>query len=395
MKIILNKNEEKRVRSGHPWIFSNEIAVVEGFTENGLIGEFYTSSGALIGVGFYNKNSLIAGRILSFNPVTDVEWYIKQRLTEAWEFRRQVWPGRESFRLCHSESDQLPGLIIDKYNNTYAAQCNTAGMFRLCNTIVSILVDEFGAENIIGVNDARLNEMEGITGLPDVLHGTAGTEIISDGILKFKVDFLNSQKTGFFLDQAENRKFGSHLFTGVTVLDAYCNSGGFGIHALYNNAKHVDFIDISAGETENVAGNIALNFTDTKKNYTIIKHDVFEYLENMVTDKKFYDVVMVDPPSFAKSRKSVPAALKAYQKMHRLALGCIKPGGYLFTSSCSHHIDYYSYLQTVLTAAGKLGVGLQLIHQSGAAPDHPVLPQMPETEYLKFLVFRVRQKNNY
>ncbi|MBI2419125.1 MAG: class I SAM-dependent rRNA methyltransferase [Ignavibacteriales bacterium] len=393
-KIILRKNEEKRILQGHLWVFSNEVQKVEGNPENGDIVMFVTHSGSFLGSGFYNKQSLIAGRILSRSEVSDVRAHITHRLNTAYQLRSMVCSGRESFRLVHSESDLLPGLIIDKYNSTFVLQFNSAGMHKLHQMIVDILVSEFKAVNVLCVNDARLMEMEGITPLPEVLFGEAGSEIVSDGKVRYKVDFSTAQKTGLFLDQVENRKYAAGLAENAFVLDAFCNSGGFGINALLAGAAKVDFVDSSKNEIENVKVNLAENgITDTDK-YAVFTEDMFDFMEKKVSEGIRYDVVMIDQHSFAKSRKSIPVALKAYQKMHRLALLALKPYGYLCTSSCSYHTGYDDYLETVAHAARKTGRTVQLIHSCGAGPDHPVLPSMPETAYLKFMVFRVGEDNS-
>lgn len=385
-RLILKKNEEHRIKNGHLWVFSNEINKLDGTAENGDIIEIYDSKGNLLGHGFYNKNSLISVRLLA-KDYNDFYSYAKNRINSACNIRKSFYPNRESFRLVFSESDYLPGLIIDKYNNTFVLQVYSFGMQRNVAQIVRILKEKFEAKNIFTMNDGYFRKLEGLPDENEIYIGGIEEEIIDDGKLKYKIDFSGGQKTGFYFDQCDNREFIEKFSRGKTVLDAFCNSGGFGMHAAHAGAPSVTFVDSSAREIKNAESNYALN--KLTANAEFIENDVFDYLEECAGQKKTFDIIVLDPPSFAKSKKSLPSAVKGYIKLNKLALQLLLPGGFLATSSCSHHLKENDFLQAVNTTAVKANRSIQLLHFAGASLDHPRLPAMEETSYLKFAVFKV------
>jgi 23S rRNA (cytosine1962-C5)-methyltransferase len=387
-RVVLRPKEEGRILRGHQWIFSNEIALVEGEVQNGDFVAVYSHSNYLIGCGFYNKNSLIAVRLFTRTIDFDVEALFSEKLKNAFGLRKTLFPDSGSFRFVFSESDFLPGLIIDKYNDTYVLQINSAGMESHKAIIASILQNEYHAKNIFTMHDEYFRRMEGLLPDNEILLGEKGIEIISDGDVRFKIDFDSTQKTGFFFDQVANRKYVGQFAAGKTILDAYCNSGGFGLHALRAGASHVTFVDSSRSEIQNVDENLRQNAMLNDEQYSLVCEDVFIYLEQCIAEKKLFDIVLIDPPAFAKNKKSVKTALKGYEKLHRLALSTVRPGGFLVSTSCSHHVTKEEYLQVASQAAYKLNVSIQLLYSAGASPDHPVLLNMPETEYLKFVVYR-------
>jgi 23S rRNA (cytosine1962-C5)-methyltransferase len=253
--------------------------------------------------------------------------------------------------------------------------------------VVDVLKNEFNAENIFSRNEPYFRKLEGLSEEDDIYFGSVGEEIIDEGDMKYKIDFTNSQKTGFYFDQSDNRKFTEKIVEGKSVLDAFCSSGGFGLHAAKAGASSVTFVDSSKTEIENVKYNYTLN--NLKNESEFIESDVFDYLDSCNSLNKKFDVVILDPPAFAKSRKSIPTAIKGYVKLNKLALTIVKEGGYLVTSSCSHHIKQNDFIEAVTSASAKAGKAIQLIHLAGASLDHPRLPSMEETSYLKFAVFRV------
>ncbi len=387
-RVILRNKEEGRILKGHQWIFSNEIASIEGDVQNGDFTAVYSHHNNLLGCGFYNKNSLIAVRLFTTEADFDIHALFSEKLKNAYSLRKTLFPERNSFRFVFSESDFLPGLIIDKYNDTYVLQINSAGMEAHKGTIVAILQQEYKAKNIFTMHDEYFRRMEGLAADNEILLGEKGSEIISDGKIKFKIDFNATQKTGFFFDQVANREYIEQLSFGKTVLDAYCNSGGFGLHALHAGASHVTFVDSSSSEIGNVSENLSQNGITEQNRFTMVCQDVFDFLEQCSVEKKAFDVVMIDPPAFAKNKKSVKTALKGYEKLYRLALHVLRPGGFLVSTSCSHHVTKDDFLQTAALAAHRLGTPIQLLYSTSASPDHPVLLSMPETEYLKFVVYR-------
>ena len=386
-KIYLKKNEERRIKHGHLWVFSNEIGKTEGKPENGDIIPLYDHSGVKLGEGFYNKNSLIALRLLHPSYESDFADYTRSMITGALKLRKQFYPGRDSFRLVFSESDFMPGLIIDKYNDTYVLQVYCFGMQKNIESVVSVLTGELGAKNIFTSNESYFRKLEGLPEEDFVYAGSSDEELIDDGYIKYKINFAASQKTGFYFDQADNREFIHKIAKDKTVLDAFCNSGGFGLHAAKAGAGMVTFTDSSETEIKNAESNFKLNGLETESGF--IAAEIFAYLEKCTAAGRKFDIVMIDPPAFAKSRKSIPSALKGYIKLNKMALECVGKNGYLVTSSCSHHINSGDFMKSVAAAALKAGRTIQLVHSAGASLDHPELPAMEETTYLKFMVFKV------
>lgn len=386
-KVILKKNEERRIRQGHLWVFSNEIDKREDSPQTGDLVQIYDSKGSFIASGFYNANSLIAVRVISKEEKFSIEELIEKRILSAYNYRKSVYPNRDSFRLVFSESDFLPGLIIDKYNDTFVLQVYSAGIEKNINVIVDTLVSKLNAKNIFTKHDEYFRTLEGLPVEDKIYLGTAIEEIISDGKLKYKINFEKGQKTGFYFDQCDNREFFGKFCKDKTVLDCFCNSGGFGLHAASNGASKVTFVDSSANEIENVKNNRALNELTNEAEYAC--SDVFDYLEKCVTENKKFDIVNIDPPAFAKSKKNLPKAIKAYEKLNRLALEVVNENGFVFSSSCSHHLKKEDFVDTIRAAAVKAGKNIQLVYTNGASMDHPSLPAMNETEYLKFAVVRL------
>ncbi|HEY6907293.1 MAG TPA: class I SAM-dependent rRNA methyltransferase, partial [Ignavibacteriaceae bacterium] len=352
-KIHLRKNEERRIKSGHLWVFSNEIFEVEGEPHNGDLVEVFDHKGNFIGTGFYNRNSLIAVRILTYEKTTDLYEVLKSGITSAYALRKELYPGRESFRLIFSESDFMPGLIIDKYNNTFVLQVYSYGMEKNLGLITRILKEELSAENIFTKNEEYFRKLEGLPPGDEIFLGEIRNEIIFDGAVKYKIDFEKGHKTGFYFDQSDNRFFIQKFVREKRVLDAFCNSGGFGLHAAKAGADEVTFVDSSAGEIENARQNFELNLLSGNREFIV--SDVFDYMEKCIAEKKFFDVIMIDPPAFAKNKKSVPAAIKGYEKLNRLAMSTIGNDGFLVTSSCSHHISETDFVQCISRAAIKSG----------------------------------------
>ncbi|MCU7495951.1 MAG: class I SAM-dependent rRNA methyltransferase [Ignavibacteria bacterium] len=386
-QVYLRKNEEHRLKHGHLWVFSNEIGKLEGEAQNGDMVELFDSRNNFLGTGFYNKNSLIAVRLLSRSKIENLEDFFEGGIKRAYELRKSLYPRRESFRLVFSESDFMPGLIIDKYNNTYVLQVYSFGMQKNIEKIVSVLKSGLGAENVFSKNESYFRRLEGLEEEDTVYLGSNKSEVISDGQVNYRIDFEGGHKTGFYFDQADNRSFIERFSEGKTVIDAFCNSGGFGLHAARAGAKSVTFLDSSQAEIENAKGNFQMNKMTQKAEF--IAGDVFDVFTGMLNEKRKFEVVMIDPPAFAKNKKSLPMAQKGYEKLNRMALGLVEEGGYLVTSSCSYHLNRDSFIQIINTAAQKAGRQVQLIHFNGASLDHPRLPAMEETSYLKFAVLKV------
>lgn len=385
--VYLKKNEDRRIKSGHLWIFSNEIERISGEAENGDLIEVYDRKGNFLGTGFFNRNSLISVRMLSVNRIEDLKEIFADRIRDSLKLRNELYPGRNSFRLVFSESDYLPGLIIDKYNDTFVMQIYSFGIQKNVDQINDVLIEELNAQNIFTKNESYFRKLEGLPEEDGIYYGAKNNEIINDGSVKFEINFEKGHKTGFYFDQNDNRFFIEKIVKDKKVLDAFCNSGGFGLHAVYGGAAQVNFVDSSRFEIDNVRKNYSLNDFASRCCFTV--SDVFEYLYEAQNSGEKFDVVMVDPPAFAKNKKSLPAAKKGYERLNKAALKCIEKGGYLVSSSCSYHLKRDEFISVIASAASKSGRKIQLIHYNGASLDHPCLPVMEETSYLKFGVFKI------
>jgi 23S rRNA (cytosine1962-C5)-methyltransferase len=384
-QIVLRKNEEHRIIAGHQWVFSNEIASLRGTPQTGEVVELLRHDQKFLGLGFCHPHSLIAFRFLTPDQEEIDALFFERRIQQALALRQKLYPGGETFRLVHGESDFLPGLIIDKYNEYLSIQILSAGMELQTETICNVLETMFHPKAIVARNDVAIRTLEELPQEKKVLRGNAGITIIDDGV-KFEVDVLNGQKTGFFLDQRENRKAIHRYAAGGSVLDCYCNEGGFALHAASANAASVSGIDISESAVTKARVNSRLNSTEIE--FTV--GDVQDVLKSLGEDNKKFDMVILDPPSFTKSKKNIPAALHGYKDINANAMKLIHPGGFLVTASCSHHITEEGFLSALEQASVKAKRRIQLLEFAGAAPDHPVIPAMPETKYLKFAILTVR-----
>ena len=386
-KIILIKNEEHRILKGHYWIFSNEINKIEGTPIVGEIVSLYNSRGSFLGVGFYNPNSLISVRLFSKENINFDKIFLSSAIQKALHLREKLFNGKNVYRLIHGESDGLPGLIIDRFNDNFSIQTFSAGIDQRLELIVEVIKEIFSPKTIIERNESPLRILEGLSEKSGFLFGDASiTEIDLDGI-KYEIDLLNGQKTGFFLDQRLNRKSIIPFCKNSNVLDCFCNEGGFSLTAATSGAKNVIAIDISKAVIDRVNKNIKLN---NLSNVETKVEDVFESLKIFSVEKKKFDLIILDPPSFTKSKKNVSTAKRGYLELNTNALKLISSGGFLATSSCSHHIDKETFLNIINESGIKSGKALQLLTFSGPSPDHPELLSMPETSYLKFAIFHVQ-----
>lgn len=385
-QVILRNKEERRILGGHPWVFSNEIRETKGSPTIGDVVELIAASGKSLGIGFYNPHSLITFRLLSQTIEEIDENFFSKRISQALALRRMLYPESETFRLVYGESDFLPGLIIDKYDDCLSVQTHSYGMDALLTQICTVLETMFHPKGIVERNESSVRELEQLPRRKGVLRGAVEPVTVSDGDVQFVIDLLEGQKTGFFLDQRENRFAIRRFSLGAHVLDCFCNEGGFSLHAAKAGAASVVGVDASQEAVNRATENAELNHLS---NTTFVHADVFEYLNVLHAEEKQFDVVVLDPPSFTKSKKNVTTAKQGYKELHGLALKVLKPGGVLLTASCSHHIMPDVFLEIVDLATRKSGRELQLLDWRGAAPDHPVLPVMAETRYLKFAVVRV------
>jgi 23S rRNA (cytosine1962-C5)-methyltransferase len=391
MKIFLKKNEDRRLNIGHQWIFSNEIEKTEGTISNGDVVDVFDSRGKPLGKGFYNKNSLIAYRHLTDRKENIDKEFILIRIKNANVLRTKINPERTSYRMVNSESDFLPGLIIDKFDDKYSIQTFCFGIDRFLSDIVDILTNEFNASLIIEKNDNELRVLEGLIKQEKVLFNKNNSEDTSFEVsiynIKYKIDLLKGQKTGFYLDQVENHlELRKYISKDSKVLDLFCNEGGFALNTAFAGAKEITAIDSSQYAIDRGIHNADLNGF---QNITFICKDVFKYLESNDSVKNIFDVIILDPPSFTKSKKNVNPAIEGYIELNSKAMKLLKPDSVLFTFSCSHHIDEKTFENIIAKSALKAKRKVQIIDFKNCAYDHPVLPQMPETKYLKSYLLRV------
>lgn len=387
--IFLAKHRDKRLRAGHPWVFSNEITQIDGNPGIGDLVRVCRMDGAFLGVGFYHPHSLIAVRLLTRREQPIDRNFFRNRLIQSIRSRRMVYPDADALRLVHSESDGLPGLIVDLYNKAVSIQVNSAGMERQLDMIAGIIDELLQPDAIVLRNDSGLRNLEGLSVDRRVWSGdpeAVRQQIHEDGVI-YEMDALNGQKTGFYLDQRENRfAFARFVNEGDHVFDAFCNEGGFAIHAAKAGAGRVVAADQSADVLERAAVNAKLNGVDSK--IVFRQADLMKELGSILAENTF-DAINLDPPNFTRSKKNVGTARQAYRRLHQAAIEHLKPGGILATASCSHHITEQTFLESVHLAAERCGKVLKIVYRGSHPVDHPVLLGMPETEYLKFFVFQV------
>ncbi|MEI8278879.1 MAG: class I SAM-dependent rRNA methyltransferase [Bacteroidota bacterium] len=387
-KFFLRKKIGERVINGHPWIFSNELGDSEGSYEPGDMVEVYSYNGSFIGKGYINPASLIRIRLVSRikEEVIDEQFFYK-RIAEAWKYRQQIGYV-ENCRLIFGEADQLPALIIDKFNDYFVIQTLALGIDRWKGAIVSALQQIFNPKGIYERNDVSVRELEGLPQIKGFLSAPFDTNIIlNENGLKFHVDIENGQKTGYFLDQQDNRRAIQHIVQGADVLEAFCYTGTFSMHAAHYGAKSVLGLDISENAVGTARRNAELNgFEDICKFEAV---NAFDWLKQNVKEGKKYDVVMLDPPAFTKSRENIQKAITGYKEINLRGMKLVRPGGFLVTASCTNLVPPEMFLQTIDMAAKDAKRKLRQVTWQTQASDHPILWHVPTTQYLKFLIVQV------
>src|ERR1051326_578120 len=386
-KIVrLKKNEDHRIVDGHLWAFSNEIEKIEGEPQAGDIAQLRNYARKFLGSGFYNPQSLIAFRLLTRTEEELSFDFFRKRIETALLLRRKLFSNSETFRLVHGEGDYLPGLVIDKYTDLISVQTFSAGMDRRQTLICDVLESLLHPAGIVERNESAIRSLEGLEQRKGILRGSVRPVTISEYGIKYEVDLLEGQKTGLFLDQSENRKSIRRYPSGARVLDCFCNDGGFALNAATGEAKEVIAVDVSEQAIKRAQGNAILNAVQDRVKF--VARDAFEYLKE-AADKQKFDLVILDPPSFTKSKKTVQQGIRGYKELHAYAFRLLNSRGILATASCSHHIYEDRFLQVINESARAAGRRISQLEWRGASPDHPVLPAMPETRYLKFGIFHV------
>lgn len=387
-KYFLRKKIGDRVANGHPWIFGNELGDTEGAAEAGEIVEVYSYNGSFVGKGYINPASQIRIRLLTRdkNEVIDDQFF-HRRIREAWEYRRQIGYV-ENCRLIFGEADQLPALIIDKFNDYFVLQTLALGIEKWKGAIVAALNDIFNPKGIYERNDVPVRSLEGMEQIKGFLSAPFDTNIIiNENGLKFHVDIENGQKTGYFLDQQDNRRAIQHIVKNADALEVFCYTGTFSMHAAKYGARSVLGLDISDTAVATARRNTELNgFQDICKFDTV---NAFDVLKNWAAEGRRYDVVMLDPPAFTKSRENIQNAVKGYKEINLRGMKLVRPGGFLVTASCTHLVSPELFLQTIAMAAKDAKRTLRQVVWQTQSADHPILWNIPSTQYLKFLVVQV------
>lgn len=383
--VYLKKNEEKRLLRGHSWVYANEVARIEGKDKNGALAAVYASDGRYIGKGYLNHLSKILVRIFIRDGREDDETLFRERIAEADAARRRLISD-DCYRMVFAEADDLPALIIDRYGDVLVLQCLSLGISLKREMIVRVLNDLFRPRGIYERGDVAVRAKEGLPLESGVLSGEVPDKVqIRENGLIMSVDVKNGQKTGYFLDQKENRSAARRYCKDARVLDCFCNSGGFSLNAA-TVAKEVTALDISEFALANVRENAALNqFTNIRTQCA----DVFEALRAYKAEGKKFDCIVLDPPAFCKSAAEVRDACRGYKDINLLAMKLVERGGYLITCSCSHYITLPLFENMLADAAAASGRRVKMLEVKIQAPDHPSLLCAKETMYLKYFVLQI------
>lgn len=390
--VYLKKGKEESLNRFHPWIFSGAIHHMEEGIEEGDIVNVFTATNDFIAVGHYQIGS-IAVRVLSFSEEEINHSFWCSHLESALKMRQRIGiadnDNNNTYRLVHGEGDALPGLIIDCYGETMVMQAHSVGMHASRKAVCRALVEVMGnrMKHVYYKSETTLPFKAELEQENDFIHGGTDNDIAIENGLKFHVDWLHGQKTGFFIDQRENRSLLEHYAKDKSVLNMFCYTGGFSVYAMRGQAKMVHSVDSSAKAIELTNRNIDLNFPGDKRHEAFCE-DAFKYLDNTDNANK-YDLIVLDPPAFAKHRKALHNALKGYTRLNVKGLQRIKQGGILFTFSCSQIVSKENFRNAVFTAAAQAGRKVRILHQLHQPADHPINIYHPEGEYLKGLVLYV------
>lgn len=383
--VTLKRNEEKKVLNGYPWIFANEVQKIEGKDKQGSVAEIKAFDGRYVGKGFINHHSKIIVRILTTKSEEINKDFFEEKIKIADEGRRELGYN-DNYRVVFGESDNLPGLIVDKYGDKLSVQFLSLGMEVIKNDIVDILVKRFAPSAIYERSDVAIREKEGLPLKKGVIYGKDETQsVIVENGLKLIVDLENGQKTGYFLDQKENRDDLKFYVKDKTVLDCFCNEGGFSLCAKKYGAKEVTAIDISKTAIELVEKNAKLNDLEIKTRVA----DVFEALREYRKSGEKFGVIVLDPPAFTKTADTVKAGYKGYKDINANALKLVEKGGYLVTCSCSQHLTLPLFLQMIKESVFESGVRAKLVELRTQGKDHAVCIGYDESLYLKVAVIKV------
>lgn len=390
MQVYLKRGKEESLQRFHPWVFSGAIHHIDKGIEEGDIVRVVNDRNEFVAIGHYQIGS-IAVRVLSFRDIRIDEEFWRSRIAAALQMRQAIGfaprSSNNTFRLVHGEGDNLPGLVIDCYDKTAVMQAHSVGMHKCRKAIAQALIDVMGdsIKNVYYKSETTLPYKAELGQQNDFLYGGSEDNIAIENGLQFHVDWLKGQKTGFFIDQRENRLLLQHYAAGRNVLNMFCYTGGFSVYAMKGGAELVHSVDSSAKAIDLTNRNVELNFPGDKRHEAFCE-DAFKYLDN---NTKKYDLIILDPPAFAKHRAALHNALKGYIRLNAKGFEAVKPGGILFTFSCSQAVSKDHFRQAVFTAAAQSGRKVSILHQLHQPADHPINIYHPEGEYLKGLVLYV------
>ena len=383
-KVILKSGKEKSIQRRHPWIFSGAVYGVSREINDGEMVDVVDSKNNHLGTGYFSDKGSIVVRILTFGDETFSENFWNEKLQSAWKLRLKLLDLEvtNAFRVIHGEGDGIPGLIIDYYDKNWVIQAHSTGIFLQMEQIAEAIKSNFPdyCETIYCKSSGTLPN----TGTDYFLFGNKAEAVAKENNILFSVNWVEGQKTGFFLDQRENRKLLGEFSKGKKVLNTFCYTGGFSIYAMSAGAELVTSVDISQKAVDLAASNMELNFP--KANHKAVADDVFNFMKE---NHQIYDVIVLDPPAFAKSIKSKHTAMQAYKRLNIAGLKALAPNGILFTFSCSQVIDDVLFYNTVAAAAIETGRNIRVLHKLEQGPDHPTNIYHPEGHYLKGLVLFV------
>jgi 23S rRNA (cytosine1962-C5)-methyltransferase len=374
--------------SGHLWIYAGFVQAVHGQPASGDVVDVVMPSGRFYARGFYNPASKIRIRILTFQdePITPAFW--SERIAQAVRLRSRIVSETTAYRVIYGEADRLPGLIVDRYGDVLVLQTLSSGMDRRQEMLADLLCEHTGVQRIYLRNDTKSRALEGLAPTTGFLRGGGETTIeVREGSARFLVNFARGQKTGWFCDQRENRLAAARLARNNDVLEVFCHTGAFGIQAAIAGASHVEGLDISEEAVVLAREHARLNCVQDRCSYQVA--DAFDQLRQLEQAGRRYDMVLIDPPAFARSKQAIPRALGGYKDINLLGIRLTKPEGIVVTSSCSHHVSEAELWAAIGRAAQDARRPVRLLEQRGQASDHPILASMPETRYLKCFIMQV------
>ena len=390
VKVVLNKRIALRIANGHPWIYNNEVASVTGDAVAGDIVDVYYHDNKFAGRGYINPQSQILVRLLTRKQEPINEQFFEDKIRQAWQYRKHTGH-TENCRLVFGEADYLPALVIDKFNDYFVIQTLALGMDKWKLAIVKALNNIFSPKGIYERNDVPVRELEGMEQIKGFLSDPFDTNIIiNENGLKFRVDIENGQKTGYFLDQQDNRRAIQHIVKDADVLGAFTYTGTFEIHAAHYGAKSVLGLDISENAVAQANKNAALNKLDHIVKFEAM--NAFDVLKQWSKDGRTYDVVMLDPPAFTKSRQNIDKAITGYKEINLRGMKMIRNGGFLVTSSCTNLVQPEQFLRIIDDAARDAKKKIRQVEYRTQSSDHPIVPGWENTHYLKFLIVEVSDR---